>query len=112
MNSLSNRIEALIDDPRVRIAGPVVALAVTVGFLIFGNVVQSSSSYAGKVVSVLPDQPLNLGASVARSEVMDGAASILAWQQPAAKPAAAKPAAANAKDSKAKGKKGTLTARR
>lgn len=111
MNSLSNRLESLIDDPRVRIAGPVVALAVTVGFLIFGNVAQNSSSYAGKMISVLPDQPLNLGGAVSRSELSDGAASILAWQQPAAKPAAAKPAA-NAKDSKAKGKKGTLTARR
>jgi hypothetical protein len=111
MNSLSNRIESLIDDPRVRIAGPVVALAVTVGFLIFGNTMQNAEYAGTRMVSVLPDRPLNLGPNLNRPEVVDGAAAILAWQQPsAAKPAAAKPAAPAS--AKAKGKKGTLTARR
>lgn len=114
MNSLSTRLEALVDDPRVRIAGPALAILVTIGLLIFGNSISDAASYSRKTVSVLPDQPLNLGNAV-RAEVQDGAAAILAWQNlPSAKTTASKPAAPGAKDgkdAKAKGKKATLARR-
>lgn len=109
MNSLSNRLEALVDDPRVRIAGPALAILVTIGLLIFGNSISDASSYSRKTVSVLPEQPLNLGNAV-RAEVQDGAAAILTWQNlPSAKTAPSKPEAAPA--GKAKGKKATLARR-
>ncbi|MBL8912682.1 MAG: hypothetical protein JNM17_18455 [Archangium sp.] len=111
MNSLSTRLEAFIDDPRVRIAGPVLAIVVTVALMIFGNVATAPSAASKmKAVSVLPDQPLNLGTSTRASEAVDGAAAILAWQNlPAAKTAPSKPAAKDAKP--AKGKKATLARR-
>lgn len=110
MNSLSTRLEAFIDDPRVRIAGPVFAIIVTVVLMIFGNVATAPSAASKmKAVSVLPDQPLNLGTSTRAAEEVDGAAAILAWQNvPSAKTTASKPGAPVAKP---KGKKATLARR-
>ncbi|MFO0594666.1 MAG: hypothetical protein U0228_05165 [Myxococcaceae bacterium] len=112
MNSLSN----LIDDPRVRIAGPLFAAVLCIGFLVMGSVAQDSTRHT-KTVSVLPDQPLNIP-MLGRTETMSGADAILAWKQPAPKPGQPQTVngAASQVDPKGKGKpgkaKGTLTARR
>jgi hypothetical protein len=115
MDSSSSRLERFIDDPRVRIAGPVVALMLTAIFLIVGNVAGSSSGYSSKTVSVLPDQPLNIPVMY-KSQTVSGADAILAWKQPDSKRVAANAAGSEAapagKAKPGKKAKGTLTARR
>lgn len=108
MNALTTAIEKFVADPRVRIAGPVFAALLVVGFLVMGTVSRTSARTASKPVSVLPDRPLDIP-MMGRQETVSGIDAILAWQKPTPKPAAtkAKPAAP-----KAKAVDGTLTARR
>ena len=115
MNSLSNALEDLVNDARVRIAAPILAVVLCGGFLILGNVTPKKPKYgaSSKTVSVLPEQPLDIP-MLGRSETMSGADAILAWKQPAPKPQTGKQVvAAQAAGKKAtKPVKGTLTARR
>ncbi len=108
MNSLSIALEKLISDPRVRIAGPGLAALMVIGFLVMGTVAQQPM-HSTKTVSVLPEQPLDIP-MLGRGQATSGVDAILAWQQPAAKPAPVKAQAAGKQVKQAK--KGTLTARR
>jgi hypothetical protein len=107
MNSLSIALEKLVADPRVRIAGPGLAAVMVIGFLVMGTVAQTPVR-ATKTVSVLPDQPLDIP-MLGRSQAVSGVDAILAWKQPAAKPA---PVKAQAAGKQVKKVPGTLTARR
>lgn len=108
MNALANAIEKLVADPRVRIAGPALAAVLVVGFLVMGTMAREPVRKRSTPVSVLPERPLDIPMMGHRTQTVSGIDAILAWQQPAPKPAAkAKPASA-----KAKPVNGTLTARR
>jgi hypothetical protein len=108
MNALTTALEKFVADPRVRIAGPVLAALLVVGFLTLGTVSRTSTRAVSKPVSVLPERPLDIPL-MGRQETVSGVDAILAWQKPAPKPA---PTKAKPASPKARASDGTLTARR